>query len=445
MTTAAPAAPPRRLLDKQVVAWAAWDWGGAAFNAVVTTFVFTVYLTSPAYFAAGVEPGTAAYERAGADLTSRLSVGIGLAGLVIAVLAPALGRLADAAGARRRWLAVNTAVVVASMVGMFFVVGRPQWFLLGVLLVAVGTVFFEIASVNYNAMLPRVSTPATRGRISALGWAAGYFGGIVLLLLVYTTLISGDHHVFGITEADGLNIRVVALCCAVWTLVFSIPVLVAVPEIPAVARERVGLLASYRDVLRLIARLWRTERPVLGFLVASAVFRDGLTGVFTFGGIIAAQVFGFTSGEVILFAIAANVVAGVSTALSGRLDDTLGPKRVIVGSLVGLVVTGALVFALRDAGQTVFWVAGLVLCLFVGPAQAASRSLMAGFTTPDTEGELFGLYQTTGKAATFIAPALFGLFAALFGATAFGILGIVLVLLVGLLLLLPVRVAAATR
>jgi UMF1 family MFS transporter len=103
------------------------------------------------------------------------------------------------------------------------------------------------------------------------------------------------------------------------------------------------------------------------------------------------------------------------------------------------------VFALRDAGQTVFWVAGLVLCLFVGPAQAASRSLMAGFTTPDTEGELFGLYQTTGKAATFIAPALFGLFAALFGATAFGILGIVLVLLVGLLLLLPVRVAAATR
>ena len=84
MTTAAPAAPPRRLLDRQVVAWAAWDWGGAAFNAVVTTFVFTVYLTSPAYFASGVEPGTAAYDRAGADLTSRLSVGIGLAGLAIA-------------------------------------------------------------------------------------------------------------------------------------------------------------------------------------------------------------------------------------------------------------------------------------------------------------------------------------------------------------------------
>ena len=443
MTTSAAPAPPRRLLDRRVIAWAAWDWGGAAFNAVVTTFVFTVYLTSPAYFAPGPQAGTPAYTRAGADLTSRLSIGIGIAGLVIAVLAPALGRLADASGARRRWLAVNTAVVVLSMVAMFFVVGAPQYFLLGVVLVAVGTVFFEIASVNYNAMLPRVSTPATRGRISAIGWASGYFGGIVLLLLVYTTLIAGDTHLFGITEEGGLNIRIVALCCAAWTLVFSIPVLLAVPEIPAVTGGRVGLLGSYRDVFRLIARLWRTERNVLGFLIASAVFRDGLTGVFTFGGIIAAQVFGFSSGQVILFAIAANVVAGVSTALSGRLDDRAGPKRVIVGSLIGLVITGTLVFALHTQGSTVFWIAGLVLCLFVGPAQAASRSLMAGYTTPDTEGELFGLYQTTGKAATFIAPALFGLFAGLFGATAFGIIGIVLVLLVGLLLLLPVRVSPA--
>jgi UMF1 family MFS transporter len=325
---------------------------------------------------------------------------------------------------------------------MFFVVGTPQYFLLGVVLVAVGTVFFEIASVNYNAMLPRVSTPGTRGRISAIGWASGYFGGIVLLLLVYTTLIAGDTHLFGITEEGGLNIRIVALCCAAWTLVFSIPVLLAVPEIPATG-PRVGLLGSYRDVFRLLARLWRTDRAVLGFLIASAVFRDGLTGVFTFGGIIAAQVFGFSSGEVILFAIAANVVAGVSTVLAGRLDDAIGPKRVIVGSLVGLVITGTLVFALHREGSTVFWIAGLVLCLFVGPAQSASRSLMSGYTTPDTEGELFGLYQTTGKAATFIAPVLFGLFAAAFGSTAFGMLGIVLVLLVGLLLLLPVRVSPA--
>jgi MFS transporter, UMF1 family len=423
-----------------VLAWAAWDWGSASFNAVITTFVFTVYLTSGYFIDPSLEEGTAAYTRAEAGLTSGLSLGIALAGVAVALLAPALGRLADAAGARSRWLAITTGVVVLSMVAMFLVVGSPEYFVLGVLLVAVGTVFFEIASVNYNAMLPRVSSPANRGRISAIGWASGYFGGIVLLLLVYTTLIAGDSHVFGVPEDAGLNIRIVALCCAVWMAVFAIPVLVAVPEIPAVTERRVGLLAAYRDVFRLIATLWRTRRNVLGFLIASAIFRDGLTGVFTFGGIVAAQVFGFSSSEVIVFAIAANVVAGVSTFLSGRLDDVWGSKRVIVASLVGLVIAGTAVFVLRDGGTTVFWVAGLALCLFVGPAQSASRSLMSTYTTPDTEGELFGLYQTTGKAASFIAPAAFGIFAAVSGATAFGMLGIVLVLLVGLLLLLPVRI-----
>lgn len=443
MTTAAPPTPSRRAVDRRVVAWAAWDWGTASFNAVVTTFVFTVYLTSSYFVAPGLREGSAAYTRAQAGLTGGLSLGIALAGVAVALLAPAIGRLADAAGARRRWLAITTAVVVLCMVGMFFVVGAPQYFLLGVLLVAVGTVFFEIASVNYNAMLPRVASPANRGRVSAIGWASGYFGGIVLLVLVYTTLIAGDSHLFGITEDGGLNIRVVALCCAAWMLVFAIPVLVAVPEIPAVAAQRVGLIGAYRDVFRLIGTLWRTRRDVLGFLVASAIFRDGLTGVFTYGGIIAAQVFGFSSGEVIVFAIAANVVAGVSTFLSGRLDDVWGSKRVIVTSLCGLVVAGGVVFLLRDGGQTVFWVAGLALCLFVGPAQSSSRSLMSTYTTPDTEGELFGLYQTTGRAASFLAPAAFGLLTAVAGSTAFGMLGIVLVLLIGLLLLLPLRTRAA--
>lgn len=431
------AAPATRLLDRRIVAWAAWDWGGAAFNAVITTFVFTVYLTSDGFIDPALREGTAAYTRAEAGLTSGLSLGIALAGVAVAVLAPALGRLADLAGARRRWLAGNSLVVILAMAAMFLVVAAPSSFVLGVVLVAVATVFFEVASVNYNAMLPRVAPPAALGRVSALGWASGYFGGIVLLLIVYTTLIAGDSHLFGLTEEGGLNIRIVAVVCAVWMLVFSVPVLVAVPEVAAVG-PCPGVLQAYRDVFGLIARLWRTDRRVIGFLLSSAVFRDGLTGVFLYGGIIAARVFGFSSGDVIVFAIAANVVAGVSTLLSGRFDDRFGPKRVILVSLVGLVITGTTVFLLRDAGTTVFWVAGLVLCLFVGPAQSASRSLMAGYTTPTTEGELFGLYQTTGKAATFLAPTLFGLAAALFGATAFGILGIVVVLLVGLLLFLPV-------
>ncbi|MEK8228947.1 MFS transporter [Oerskovia sp. M15] len=149
--------------------------------------------------------------------------------------------------------------------------------------------------------------------------------------------------------------------------------------------------------------MWRTRRSTLGYLVASAVYRDGLAGVFTFGAVIASGTFGFSASEVIVFAIAANVVAGLSTIAAGWLDDRIGPRRVILGSLVGLVVSGTAVFVLHDGGAKVFWVWGLLLCAFVGPAQSASRALLGRISDEGREAEAFGLYATTGRAASFLA------------------------------------------
>jgi UMF1 family MFS transporter len=434
---------------RHVAAWASWDWGSAAFNAVITTFVFTVYLTSGLFVDPALHEHTPAYEAAKAALSSGLGTALAIAGIVVALLAPVLGQRADAAGRRKPGLAICTAVVVASMLAMFLVVAEPAYFPLGVLLVAVGTVFSEIAAVNYNAMLLTIAPPSRIGRVSAVGWASGYLGGIVLLLLLYATLIPQGPQLLGVPEVGGLGIRICALACAVWTAVFSLPLFLVVPDgTRAAPGPRRGLAASYRKIGQDLARLWRTDRNLLGFLVASAVFRDGLTGVFTFGAVIAATVFGFGFGQVLIFGVAANVVAGASTLLSGRFDDRFGPKPVILVSLVGLVVAGTAVFVARDAGTTAFWVGGLVLCLFVGPAQSASRSLLARLAPAGREGELFGLYATTGRAATFLAPALFSLLVALTRDPAFGILGIVLVLAAGLVLVLPVRDAArvpATR
>ncbi|ANF31850.1 hypothetical protein A0130_09340 [Leifsonia xyli] len=441
----------RRIPARWVVSWALWDWGGAAFNAVITTFVFTVYLTSSLFVDPAIvseknaEAGTSgpahtAYDAAVAVLSSGLAWGVGIAGIVVALIAPVLGQRTDGSGRRKLWLGVNTGVVVVVTALMFFVVGEPSYFLLGVALVAIGTVFYEIATVNYNAMLVQVSTPKTVGRVSGFGWGAGYLGGIVLLLIVYFGMVTGDGGLLHVPTEAGLNIRFVALVAALWTLVFSLPVLFAVPEIPPNARTpRVGFLASYGVLVRDIGRLWKESRNTVLFLIASALFRDGLVGVFTFGGILAQGTFGFTGGQVIIFAIAANVVAGVSTLLSGRLDDRFGPKAVIVTSLVGLIVAGLAVFFTHDLGAAAFWVGGLVLCLFVGPAQSASRTFLARVTPAGREGEVFGLYATTGRAVSFLAPTLFALFVAIGGAQFWGILAIVLVLAAGLALLLPVR------
>lgn len=429
-------APARR----QVAAWAAWDWGSAAFNAVVTTFVFTVFLTGGSF----VEPG-GDVEATKALHSQWLGWGLAAAGLLVAATAPALGTLADAGGRRRPLLAVTSAIVGLSVLALWFVEpvegGMTQAVLLGIVLLGVGTVAFEIASVAYNALLLQISGPRTIGRISGIGWGAGYVGGIVLLVVLYVGFIEPDVGWFGVTSEGGLDVRVSMLVAGAWFLVFAVPVLVAVPDHrrPGAPPARVGLVGAYRAVGAHVAQLWRERRSTLRFLIASAVFRDGLTGVFTFGGVLAAGTFGFSPGDVIVFAIAANVVAGASTIASGWLDDRYGPRRLVTVALVVLVVSGSAVFFLHDAGASAFWVAGLVLSACVGPAQSASRGLLARLAEPGRETELFGLYATTGRAATFLAPAAFSIAIGLGGAQYWGVLGIVAVLLLGLVLFVPVR------
>jgi len=423
----------RRIPRTQVVSWALWDWATQPFNSVILTFVFSVYLTSSLFLPEGTEPDA---NGENAVLTSGLGWAVAAAGLLIALLAPVLGQRADAAGRRKLWLAIATGALVVTTALMFFVEADYSFFWYGAALIAIGSVVSEIAGVNYNAMLVQVSTPKTVGRISGLGWGFGYLGGIVALVIVIVMQQAGW---FGLPTDDGLNIRIVALGCAVWTVIFAIPIFLNVPEAPpAPGRARVGFFASYAVLVRDIARLHRESRPTFWFLLASAVFRDGLAGVFTFGAIIAATVFGFSTEQVILFGVAANLVAGVSTILAGRLDDRFGARNVILTALGGLVVAGLVVFVARDAGTIVFWIFGLVLCLFVGPAPAASRSFLARVTPAGREGEIFGLYATTGRAASFLSPLAWSGAIALFGSTAWGILGIVLVLAVGLVLMLLV-------
>lgn len=432
---------------KQVFSWALWDWANQPFNTVILTFIFTaLYLTTdvfidPSIAALGKE--AEAYDHAIAELTSGLGLANTIAGVLVALIAPILGQRTDGTGRRKRSLAVSTGLVVLSMAALYFVEGAPSYFALGVGLVAAGSVFSEIAGVHYNAMLVQVSTPATVGRVSGLGWGFGYLGGIFALVIVVVAY-SADW--FGLPQEDGLPFRVVAIGCAVWTVLFSIPIFRNVPELPVTAQgEPVNFFQSYVLLGKHIARLWKTTRTTFWFLLASAVFRDGLAGVFSYGAVIASTVFGFEFLEVVAFGIAANLVAGVSTIFSGRLDDRFGPKSIIVTSLVGLVVTGLAVFFLRDLGDATFWIGGLLLSLFVGPAQSASRSFLARVTPAGREGEIFGLYATTGRAASFLSPALWTLLIVIFGATAWGILGIVAVLLAGLVMMLFVRTTEQAR
>ncbi len=412
---------------RTIFAWSLWDWGSAAFQAVVTTFVFTVYLTSGSF---GEE----------AEVSVKLGTALSIAGVAIALLAPVLGRLTDAGGRRKQWLGINTAVVVACTALLVLVAPDEQYLILGLVLLAVGNVAFEFAGVSYNSMLTQLAAPRALGRVSGFGWGMGYLGGIVLLSLVLVGFILPEAGWFGVTSEDGWNVRLAMVLCAAWFAVFAVPVFFAVPEIPADASSPVkGLFSGYRELFRSLLRLWRESKQTLFFLLASAVFRDGLAGVFTFAGVIAARSFGFEQTTVILFAIAANVISGAATIVGGFLEDRFSAKGVMIASLAAMVTGLILVFVLAPLGPWVFWVFGLISSVFVGPVQSASRSYLARLIPSGREGEIFGLYATTGRAVSFLAPAAFTAAVAITGATISGILGIALILLFGLLLLIPIR------
>lgn len=414
----------------RVAAWASWDWGSAAFNAVITTFVFAPYL-------ANAVATTNAPEGAPSGQVW-LGISTAVTGVVIALLAPILGHRADAGGHRKRNLGIWTGLTVACMGLMFFVKDDYSYLLLGLVLLGVANVFSEIAGVSYNAMVTQVSTPRTVGRVSGYGWGAGYVGGIFLLLILYVGVIAPETGWFGASDVDGHRYRLVALLSAVWFALFALPLFLAVPEKPAVegVRVKVGIIESYRILLRDIARLWRTDRNAVYFLGASALFRDGLAAVFTFGAVLAVTVFGLPQGDVLIFGVAANVVAAAGAFAGGILEDRIGPKVVIMVSLVGLVVTAAVLLFVTSTA--VFWVLGLALCLWVGPAQASARSFLAQVAPKGHEGQMFGLYTTSGRAVSFLAPALVAGFSFL-GGDRLGIIGIILVLVAGATALTFVR------
>ncbi|WP_293695952.1 MFS transporter [uncultured Agrococcus sp.] len=449
-----------RIPKRKIYAWALWDWATQPFNTVLLTFVWVPsFLTSyffldPDLAASGIQPDGGRLNCDGGEnalteycgglgrLATELGWGITIAGLLIALLAPVLGQRADAAGRKKTMLTVFTGLLVLAQLGMFFVDGVPALFWLGVTLIAAGSVFGEIAAVNYYALIVTVSTKRTVGRVSGLGWGFGYIGGIFALALVVAAIFTGV-----LDGEDPMTFQIVALGAAIWTVAFSIPVLVAIPEPPATPDSRkVNFFAGYVELVRTIVRLWRESRHTVWFLAASAVYRDGLSAVFTFGAVIAGQVFGFGFTDLVIFGIVLNLVAGVSTIFAGRLDDRFGPKPVILVSVGGLVACCLTVFFGAGGGTPVIWAVGIVLAALVGPAQAASRSFLVRVTPEGREGELFGLYATTGRAAGWMASALWAVFIAAFAdQTLYGILGIALVLAVGFVLLLFVRAPERER
>lgn len=417
----------------RVLTWALWDTGAAGLSAIVVTFVFSVYLTGAV--GKGL-PG-------GVPPASWLGRALGVAGLTIALLAPLIGVWVEDSHRRRMALTALTGLTVALASAMSLIREQPEYFWLGLALLGAVAASCDLATVPYNAMLRQLSTPESSGRLSGFGLAAGYVGSVILLLVVYFGFISGKGATRGLlhlSAGDGMNVRLAMLLAAGWFAVFALPLVLTAHRLPSpveVARPARGVLAGYRQLGSDLAAEWRRDRNLVYFLVSSALFRDGLTGVFTFGGVLGVNAYGISPAAVLIFGVAASVVAAVGALLGGLIDDRIGSKPVIVGSLASIITVGLTLMAV--SGPRLFWVFGLLLCLFIGPTVSSARTLLLRMSGHGKEGVAFGLYTMTGRAVSFLAPWLFSVFVDMFGAVRAGMGGLCLVMGLGLLGMLKVR------
>ncbi len=409
-----------------LIAWSFYDWANSAFAAVIQTFVFA------AYFVNTVAPNPATGAAAWGTIT-------GLSAFVVAVISPFFGAIADQGGSRKIWLGTFTAICVVPTLLMWFVLPDPHYFWLALWTVGIGAIGAEGAYIFYNAMLPELAPASQLGRWSGWGWGMGYAGGMLALVLCLLLFLNKESAWIALPQEDALPVRATFILVAVWYTLFALPLFLFTPASPPAQKPfRQAAMDGVKQLWQTILEVGKYS-DIVRFLIAKMFYVDGLATLFAFGGIYAATVFGMEPHEVLLFGIAMNVTAGLGAAVFACLDDRWGSKRVILYSLLGLIIPG--IFALIAIDKWQFWLVGLLMCLFVGPVQASSRSLMARIAPVHMRREMFGFYMLSGKATAFFGPLLYGWVSYHTGSLRWGMSTIIFLYLLGgaILLTLPKR------
>lgn len=450
---------PQRAPLRALVSWVLFDWSAQPYYTLILTFLFAPYF-------ANVVIGNAK------DGTEIWGYATAAAGILIAVGSPLLGALADGRGRRKPWIALFSLLFVASLATLWLATPGASGPAIALVLVAfvVATAAAEFTTVFTNAIMPSLVPAHQLGRLSGTGWAVGYAGGLVSLLLVAGFLVPGPGTgttLLGLEPLLALDAsahegdRITGPFAALWYVVFMIPFFIFVPDkgpAPRAAAEgRRSATAELWDTIRSLPLL----PDMLLFLLARMIYIDGLAAIFTFGGIYGTSVFGWGPSALAIFGVIV-IATGILGALcGGSLDDRFGSKAVIVASLA-LLIVGALgilsvdkthvLYSIEVApkavgsqpfsstGELVFLAFAIVVGLVAAPVQAASRALLARLAPPDKVTQFFGLFAFSGKATAFAAPFLVAVVTHQTQSERLGMATIAGFLALGMALMVPVRV-----
>lgn len=440
---------------KRIWGWYFFDWASQPYNTLLLTFIFGPYFAEIArghYMAAGMDE-----EAAKAAAQTYWAWGLTIASLAIALMAPILGAIADGTGRRMVWVWTFSVFYIVGAAGLWWVApgGDESMLFRAVLLFGIGFIGMEFATIFTNALMPSLTQSDDLGAISGSGFAFGYLGGLlalVLMLLFFAegadtglTLL-GIEPLFGLDPEAREGTRFVGPFTAIWFVVFMIPFFLWVKE-PRTAARPLHLgraFASLRDLIRSL----RYRRSLTAYLGSALFYRDALNALYGFGGVYASGVLNWSIIQIGVFGIVGAVTAMVAAFIGGRADRAFGPKPVIQVSIVVLVLVCLVIVGMTRESlwgmamdpasslpDQIFFACGALIGAAGGSLQAASRTMMARHTTPDRATEAFGLYALSGKVASFISPALIALATTASGSQRIGIAPLILLFLIGLFLL----------
>tara|TARA_Y100000590_G_scaffold21656_1_gene25081 strand:- start:2536 stop:3765 length:1230 start_codon:yes stop_codon:yes gene_type:complete len=405
---------------KKIFNFALYDFANSAFTTIIITFIFATY------FAKQIAPDPVMGQ-------SYWGWTIGITGFLVAIIGPVVGSFADKKNKIIFFVRFFSLLCIIFTALLWFAKPSQSYLFYTLLIVGIANFFYELSLIFYNSLLKNITKNKNLGKSSGFGFALGYLGGIIILLISIKLFIDTDFLPFGLTKEESENIRAITLLVSIWFLIFSIPFLFF--TIGKERRVKKNYIVNFGDLKKL---LWNKKITVLGkFLIARMLYADGLNAIIVMGGIFAVGVFNLEIKDLLKLSITMNITAFIGAFIGGIINDRYGSKIVIIFSLIGLILSSITILFTFTA-STFFYLAA-INGLFIGPIQSASRVVITSMLNKNNQGKGFGLFATSGKLTSFLGPLLVSTVTFLTASQRIGFSAAIILLLFGLIILLNIK------
>ena len=405
---------------KKIFNFALYDFANSAFTTIIITFIFSTY------FAKQIAPNPVLGQ-------SYWGWTIGITGLVVALIGPLLGTIADKKNYTEFFIKIFTIICISLTCLLWFSKPSEKYLIYTLFIVGLANIFYELSLIFYNSTLKKISESNNLGKSSGFSFALGYIGGIIVLIICITIFIDNDSLPFGLSKENSENVRATSILVAFWYLIFSMPFLFNLKKTNKNEIEKkINYTKNFKELV------WDKGLNNIGkFLLARMLYADGLNAIIIMGGIFAVGVFSLEIKDLLVLSVLMNITAFIGAIVGGYANDRFSSKSVIIFSLIGLILSSSIILFLKS--KVIFLFFASINGFFIGPVQSASRVFMTKSIDENNQASGFGLFALSGKLTSFIGPLLVSTITYISNSQKIGFSSAIALLLIGLLVLLKVK------